>query len=251
MFDLVTYLVGFFLFFGAACTKGILGFGVNFIAVPIMSLFVGPRTAIVLVNLPGLINNIVLIAQRREPEGLSLLKRITPLLITGAIGVSLGSILLVTLDTSLLSIWLGILTLVFVLTDRWRANWQLPSRHERILGPIAGFGAGLLNGVSGVSTPVLVSYLYSLRLSKQHFVYVITIVFIVLNLAQGINLLLLGLFTPQIVLISVSYLIPIIIGTLIGTRLQDQVSQKLFNNLVLGALFLIGLDLIRHGLHLG
>ncbi len=251
MFNVFTYIVGFVLFFVAACTKGILGFGVNIVAVPIMSLFIGPKAAIALINLPALLNNIILIVQRPEPEGRAMFKRILPLLVTGAMGVTVGSILLVLLDTSVLSTWLGVLTVIFVLTDRMRAKWQLPSNQERLLGPIAGFGTGVLNGISGISAPILVTYLYSLRLDKRHFVYMITLVFIVLNLAQSINFWLLGLFTPEIVFISLTYIIPIVLGTIVGTRLQEKVSQKFFNNLVLTALFLIGLDLIRRGLHIG
>ena len=109
----------------------------------------------------------------------------------------------------------------------------------------------MLGGVSGVSAPILVTYLLSLRLDKRQFVYTISMIFILFNGGQALNYWAFGLYTPETALYGLSYLVPIMLGTVVGTRLQDKVSQSLFNRLVLIALFLVGLDLIRRGLHLG
>lgn len=251
VFDIITYATGFVLFFLAACTKGILGFGVNIVSVPIMSLLVGPKAAVAIVSLPSFLNNIVVVVQRREEDGMSLFKRIISLLVFGAIGITAGSILLVALDTSVISVILGALTVAFVLTDKIRANWRVQPEHEKVFAPLAGLGAGLLGGISGVSAPLLVTYLFSLKLDKRQFVFTISIIFILFNGAQALNYWALGLYTPQIALFGLSYIIPIVIGTVVGTKLQDKVSQSLFNRLVLIALLLVGLDLIRRGLHIG
>lgn len=252
MFNLVTYLAGFGLFFLAACTKGILGFGVNIVSVPLMSLMIGPKAAIAIVSLPSLFNNLVVVfSQRREPDAVSLVKRIMPLLIAAGIGITIGSFLLYLLDTALISLILGLITILYVLTNRVRANWQVPPEQEQIVAPLAGLGAGLLAGVSGISAPILVAYLYSLRLDKRQFVYVISVIFVVLTASQSLNFWLLGFYTSETVLIGLSYFIPIFLGTIFGNRLQTKISQDLFNKLVLAALFVVGLDLIRRGLHFG
>src|SRR5262249_48300709 len=109
---------------------------------------------------------------------------------------------------------------------------------------------GLLGGVSGISAPVLVAYLYSLRLNKRQFVYAISLIFILFSIAQSLNLLIYGVYTLETALLALSYIVPLILGTLAGTKMQDNISQKLFERLLLGTLFLVGLDLIRRGLHL-
>ncbi len=251
MFSIWSYLVGFVLFFFAGFTKGMVGFGVNVISVPLMSLLVGPKAAIALVSLPSFLNNVIIVLQRRERESWGLVKRVSSLLVFGGIGITLGSILLVSLDVSLISILLGILTIVFVLTEKARKGWRIPDHHERLYAPPAGFVAGILGGVSGVSAPILVTYLYSLKLDKKDFVYTISAIFVIFNGVQGINFWVLGLYTPESALFGLSYIIPIILGTIVGTRFQDKISQQLFNYLVLGTLFIVGLDLIRRGLHPG
>lgn len=251
MFNILTYLAGFLLFFVAACTKGVLGFGVNIISVPIMSLMVGPKAAVAIVSLPSFLNNLLLVIQRRDVDSLGLLKRVLPLLVAGVVGITLGSFLLVILDTAVISLTLGILTLLFVLTEKIRANWKVAPEHERVYAPLAGLSSGLLGGVSGISAPILVAYLYSLRLNKVQFVYTISSAFVLFSGAQGLNLWALGVYTPETALYGASYFIPIILGTMAGTRLQDKVSQTLFNRLVLITLFIVGIDLIRRGLHIG
>ncbi len=248
--NLWEYLVGFALFFFAAFTKGMIGFGVNIISVSIMSLFVGPKAAIAIVNLPSFFNNLFLVIQRRDNTSLALVRRIWRLMASGLVGILLGSVLLILLNTDLISIGLGIMTVLFVLTERWRQNWRIPPEKEPILAPVAGFSAGLLGGVSGITGPILVAYLYSLRLEKRHFVFAISLMFLIFSGAQTISLWAYGFYTPQIALYAISYLIPLILGTIAGAKAQDKISQKLFERLVLAALLLVGLDLIRRGLHL-
>jgi uncharacterized membrane protein YfcA len=49
------------------------------------------------------------------------------------------------------------------------------------------------------------------------------------------------------VLISLTYIVPLILGTAAGRKAQAKISQELFNRLVLITLFVIGLDLLRRG----
>ena len=248
--DLWSYLIGFVLFFFAAFTKGMLGFGVNIVSIPIMSLLVGPKAAVAITSLPSILNNLILIIQRRDHDSFYLLKRVKWVLAFGFVGISLGSILLVSLNTDIIAAFLGLLTIIFVLTDRLRRDWQIPPEKEGVMAPISGFVAGLLGGVSGITAPELVAYLDSLRLNKRQFVYAISLIFILFTVAQSLNLWLYGVYTLQTALLALSYIVPLILGTLAGTKMQDNISQKLFERLLLGTLFLVGLDLIRRGLHL-
>jgi uncharacterized protein len=161
----------------AAFTKGILGFGVAIITVPIMSIFVEPKTAIALMSLPSMFNNFIIMWQWRDQDSLPLIRRISPLLIAGTIGMVFGSILLVLLRPQIIMLCLGSLTILFVLTDKLRQDWQIPPEQERYWATPAGFLAGLLGGVSGISGPILVAYLYSLKLDKRLFVYAMSTLF--------------------------------------------------------------------------
>lgn len=248
MYSPLTYIVGFALFFFAAFTKGILGFGVNIIAIPIMSLLVGPKEAIAVVSLPGFLNNLIVIWQWRDTNSLPILKRVAPLLITGVIGITLGSILLVNLHVEIIEVVLGVVTLVYVLTDKVRQNWHIPPEKERFWSAPTGFVAGLLGGISGITGPILVAYLHSLQLDKRYFVYAISLIFVLFSGSQSLNLWLLGRYSGESFLFAIFCIIPLIVGTLVGNKAQAKISQVLFNRLLLIALFATGLDLIRRGL---
>jgi hypothetical protein len=239
--------VGFGLFFFAAFTKGILGFGVAIITIPLMSVFVGPKTAIVLMSVPSVLNNLLIVWQGRDSSSLPLIRRIMPLLIMGCLGIIIGSFLLVYLRPELVMISLGLITVLFVLSDKWRKDWQIPPKQERYWATPVGFVAGFLGGVSGISGPLLVAYLYSLKLDKQKFVYAISTLFLLFTIAQVISLSFLNVYTTENVLISLTYIVPLILGTAAGRKAQAKISQELFNRLVLITLFVIGLDLLRRG----
>jgi uncharacterized membrane protein YfcA len=139
---------------------------------------------------------------------------------------------------------------VFVLTDRVRKDWRVPPEREKALALPIGFTSGLLGGVSGISGPILVAYLISLKLSKNHFVYALSVMFVMFGLSLTISLWLLGAYTLEILLFSLFCLIPLFLGTVLGTKVQDKISQLFFNRLVLVMLFIVGLDLLRRGFHL-
>jgi uncharacterized membrane protein YfcA len=101
-----------------------------------------------------------------------------------------------------------------------------------------------------VSGPTLAPYLYTLKLEKHQFVYVLNVLFLVLSVYQFISFFAAGLYTGERVLFAVG-LIPIsLLGTYIGSRARNHVSQVFFNRLVLVVLFFTALDLLRRGLHL-
>ncbi len=215
-----------------------------------MSLFVGPRLAVAVTSMPGLFNNIILLAQRWDTDSLPTIRRVSPVLVSGAVGIVLGSFLLVSLDQGVISIILGITILLFVLTDKLRQNWTIPPEKERVWAIPAGFASGLMGGVSGIAAPLLVAYLFSLKLDKRHFVYAISSIFVMFGISLTLSLFFLGAYTWDIAFFSAFCIIPLFLGTVVGTRVQDKISQKVFNRLVLITLFIVGLDLLRRGFHL-
>lgn len=244
-----TFLFAGLVFLLAGMVKGVIGFGVNVVCIPAMALVLGGHTgardAVALVSIVTVLNNVLLVASWRKKSYIQQIRRIWLMLAFGVVGVIVGSILLVKLDGRIVTFVLGLLTVIYVLTDRIRKNWHIPPDREKTIGPVAGLASGLLSGVSGVATPVLVAYLFNLRLTRSEFVYVISVIFILYNGLQALSYWGLGLYRPEIVLYSVGLLIPVMGGTYLGAYLQNKVSQLWFNRLVLGGLLIIGLDLIR------
>ncbi len=245
--DLTTYLLASLVFFCGAFLQSVVGFGFNVLGVPSLTILTNPREAVAVVSIPSFLNCVLLVVRTKDRIPLRS-GPVIPLLITSAIGTLAGATMLKAFDPAIILTCLGVLLLLFVLTDQLRKNWQPNPAHANRLALAVGLVTGLLNGLAGVSGPTLAPYLHSLKLEKAYFVYYLNLLFLFLGIFQFISFGLLGFFTWDRILFSLS-LIPIsLAGLFLGIKARSHVSQVFFNRLVLIVLFVTALDLIRRGL---
>lgn len=240
-------------FFFTSFVQSVVGFGFNVVGVPFLTVVEGPQAAVAIISIPSFLNCVLIVLRiRRSGEGVIPLRsaKIVPLMVMAAFGTVLGTFLLVALDPSIARLCLGILVLIFVLTDHLRRNWRPDPRHANSIAIGIGLVTGVLNGLAGISGPTLAPYVHILRLDKHQFVYYLNTLFLVLGVYQFVTFFVAGFYTWERVVIAMA-LIPVsLFGAYIGTRARNRVSQIFFNRLVLLVLFITALDLIRRGLHL-
>lgn len=232
------------LLFGAFA-KGTTGLGFPLITIPIIALVLDPRSAVVTTTIPNLLINVLILL--RGGVALAEARRVLPVLLVGLVGTALGVKVLSLLDTSLLSILLGTLAIIYVFSN-WFEKIELSPRWERRLAPLVGLGAGFLQGSTGASGPALAIYFHSLHLPKRHFVFLITSVFMMYNLIQFGTIYAMNLYTTVLWLYSFAFLVPSFAGLMLGFFTQDRLNQKVFNRVVLVVLFGTGSNLVLRGL---
>lgn len=231
-----------------ALTKGATGLGFGLITVPIVALFVEPRTAVILISVPNMMINLIVLARGGVP--LAEVKRVWPLTVPGIIGVVVGANLLAVLDTSVLSLLLGCVSVGFAVLGWLDFRPRLPRRGEKFVGPAVGLLSGLLHGSTGASGPPLAIYLYSLGVAKRYFVYLITAVFLVFSGVQMLTFVSLRLYEGDNLVRAVLLLTPTLVGLLLGLVIQDRLNQRAFNRLMLAIVAFNGAILVLRGLHL-
>ena len=242
----------FVFLFGAvafgALAKGATGLGFPLITVPIIALFVEPRMAVILISVPNMMVNFLILGRGGVPLGE--VKRVWPLAVAGVLGVVAGANLLAILDTSVLSVLLGSISVAFALFGWLEFNPKLAPRGETFVGPAVGLVSGLLQGSTGASGPPLAMYLYSLGLAKRYFVYLITALFLVFNSVQVLTFLTLGLYDGENLFQAALMLAPTLVGLLLGFVVQDRLNQRMFNRLMLTVVAFTGANLLLRGLHI-
>lgn len=248
MLSFTAYILGFALFFVAACAKGLVGFGVNIIAVPILSLVLDTKTAVIMLCLPNALNNLLLVWQWRDLPSPGLILRIRALYVSGALGMAMGTVLLVHGPNDILQIALGTVTLLYVLSNFAGKSLQIGARMEVVLNAPVGFFAGVVGGVSGITGPIFVAYLHSIGLEKINFVYSLGVIFLAMYTVQVSYLIFTGVFSLQMFLLCATYVFPLALGTKLGRNLQMRISQDAFNRLLLGFLTIVGIDLLLRGI---
>lgn len=230
----------------AAYVKGTSGLGFPLIATPAVALLLDIRTAITILIIPNIVMDITQVF--RGSFAAAIFRRFTWLLLLTILGVFLGTKVLVMLPIWVLNLTLGVMVLVFVVSNIFRYEFHISPRAERLLSPMVGLAGGFLNGMTNAAGPVLAIYLYNLALPKTEFVKSIATIFIVTKVSQLIAVSTWNLFTFSTLQLSLVVTLFCLAGFYAGLKTQDRVNQKTFNRGLLTLLFVVGVTLIVRSL---
>jgi len=229
----------------AAAIKGAIGFGFPLLAIPLLSIALGPHVAIPLVVFPTLLSNLMLVS-RGSGGGTD----VRPFLLTLsglAVGVVVGAFLINAMSPRTLSVLVAAVSAAYVVATVFHLPQSIPAVAGQRAGPVVGLAAGLLGGSTGIFSPVLAVYLHMLRLEKRAFVFWMTLMFFVGNIAQVASYLRLGLYGGPVMGTALLACAPMALGTWAGIRLQDRLPPETFSRIVLAVVFLASLNLLARG----
>ncbi len=226
----------------ASAIKGALGFGFPLFAVPLSANLIGARTAVVLIAVSVVFSNFLVLF--RGGGTAAEIPRFAGLLAGVIAGTVIGAQLLGRLDPSVLSILVGMTALLLAGLGLLNQSPRISVPAQRIAGPTVGLIAGLIGGVTGIFAPLLAAYVESLRVEKRAYVFWLTVLFFTGCVIQVLSYYRLGLYDRTILTYAVATFVPVVVGTLIGFRIQDRLPAALFRRLVLLLVLASGLNLI-------
>ena len=230
----------------AGTVKGIIGLGLPTVSLAILTIVFDLPTAMALLLVPSLITN----AWQAAVGGmLSDLLRKHWLFFTCASGtVWMGGNMLILINTSLLSILLGLLLLIYACSGLAGFRVTIKSTHNTLWAILCGTSNGILTGMTGSFVVPGVMYLQALGLGRNALVQAMGILFSLSTIALGISLQNNNLLTTNHLGISLIALLPAFIGMLIGQRLRQKMSESLFRNLFLIAILVLACYIIINNL---
>jgi uncharacterized protein len=232
--------------FVAGTVKGTAGLGFPTLATPLLSLAVDVKTAVVLLILPNIVMDGIQFARRGAST--ETIRRLLPLLITGGIGTIVGTRLLVVLPTRAVLLLLGGFVIAFVALNATRFSPRLPAAWESWAGPVAGFVAGVVGGVTNVPGTPLAMYFYALGMSKADFLASTAFTFLIYKLVQIGAVAWYGLLTSALAATSLALTGIALAGFVGGLWIQNRLDQRAFNRAVLALLGALGLWLVVRSL---
>lgn len=227
--------------------KGATGQGLPQIAIPVMATFLGVEAAVVIMAIPGIVTNTWLLWNYRRHYRDT--RDLPALLVTGTAGAIVGTVLLDTLNENALSFILAGMIGVYAIAFFTHPDLRLKPDLTRYTSPPVGLAAGVLQGATGVSGPLISTYLHGYRLDKQVFVLSITTVFQVYALVQAVTLAGVGLYTADRLILSMLSLVPIMALLPLGSRFTDRLSRRTFDLVVLALLLASAVKLVYDGFH--
>lgn len=242
MTDPVSLLAIALAFLLGGFVKGIVGMGLPVVTVAILAFVFDLPTAMALMIVPGLAANAL--QSVGAPHMRASLRRIAPFLIPSLFTIWFGTGLLVSLDNSWLVAFLGLVLLVYAITNIIGYRIDIPARREKIIAPLFGLVNGVSTGMTGVTSTPSVIYLNGLGMGREMLVQSMGLVFFISYIVLTASLALRGVVNPQLGGMSLMAMVPAIVGMWLGRRLRLRTSEDGFKRLFFRALLAIALYLI-------
>lgn len=213
--------------FVAAFMQIVAGFGFALLAVPVMTLAIDPKIAVVVSSITGIFLTSWQAVYSRADADRLLVRRLT----AGAyVGMPLGFLVFLTVNSDVLRLLLGLAVLVAVLLLALRFNL-----HH--VGPRLDYGASFVSGVLNTSLstngPPLVFVLQARQLSAVTFRATISTVFALSNIL-GLSLFIAsGKVTREGLTASAVTIPALLVGQALGFPIRKHVHGERFRVLVL------------------
>jgi hypothetical protein len=221
--------------------KGVTGAGVPVVAVPVLAAFFDVPFAIAMMIVPTIVTNLVQMWQfRRHRSGPGYL---VWMFVLAGVGIAAGTWLLTELPEAILGNALGVVVVLYIALRLSRPDWRLAPATARRLAPAAGLASGLLQGATGISAPVSITFLNAIGLTRGGFVFAISTLFVSFAAVQLPALVLAGILTGERALLSAAALVPVLLAMPVGGWLAARLTPRGFDRVILALLAVIAVKL--------
>ncbi|HJO72127.1 MAG: sulfite exporter TauE/SafE family protein [Rhodospirillales bacterium] len=238
------------LLFGAlmlgGTVKGVVGIAYPMVAMSLMSSLIEVPTAVILVILPSVASNLLQSGVTRG--SCTLVGRFWPVILPLGMGLWWSAGMIAEARPENLFIALGIIIVTFSVLSLYTPNLRIPRHAERWAGTVAGILSGLMGGFSSIFGPPITMYLVALDLEKEVFIRSIGLIFFSGSSMLAIFYWAHGVLHPGNIAWSIAACLPVVLGYGFGQWVRGYANRDLFRKLLLGALILVGLNLLRRGL---
>lgn len=222
--------------------KGATGIGLPIIAIPVLAAFLGAQHAVVVITIPTFISNVWIVWRyRRMAAGIP---HLPVALLAAAIGTVTGAFVLAALsDTALL--WLLILWIAaYLLNLAVNPGFRLEGKLARYLSPAIAAVGGLSQGATGISGPVVATWIHSYRLQAQVYVFGVSIMFLVIAFVHLVAVSGIGLMHQDRLWQGLLAVVPSLLFVQIGMWTTPYISPKWFNRIVIAIVVVMEVKMI-------
>lgn len=211
----------------ATVLQQVSGFGFALLAVPLLSVSVGPRDAVAVVMAAGFFSSGLMAVGLRDRIDRPVLGR---LLLGAAVGLPIGVVGLRELDEDVLRLALAGVLLVMVVV--LASGFALRSSNPRLEAG-AGLVSGLLNGSLGTGGPPVIVVLHAAETEQHAFRATTSTFFAVCDVVAIPLIAWSGAARPSAWLLALASIPSVLVGNEVGRRLAVRLDQEQFRRLAL------------------
>ena len=229
----------------AGLLKGIIGVGMPVVALPLLSLFIDIKSAVMLLSVPLILTNV--------PQALEggktgrCLMQLVPVILGMIPGLFLGVRVLLGLEPKVAEIIAGLVVMGVGIITLLAPKLQLQSRLVLPAGITFGFFGGILGAIAAMPGPLVFIFLLAKGLRGKAFTKEASLYLVVSAVLLAILLTASRQFNWLDVSVSAAAMVPVVLGMYVGQHMRDRIATETFRKLVVIAVIAAGADLIRHG----
>ncbi len=220
--------------FAGAVLNALSGFGFALMSVPLMTIAVGPKDAVVVSSIVGLASNSTIMWRNRGDVDRPVVSR---LLAGSLVGMPVGVVVLTRLAERPLEVMIAVAVLVAVLS---LASGVRIGSTSPLIDLAAGFTSGTFNTSIGIGGPPVVVLLAGRGLDKAVFRSSAVTVFAIAGAVALVLFGLAGRYDRGVLVAALVALPALPLGLLVGDRVHHRVSEDRFRRLVLTLLAVTG-----------
>jgi len=232
---IVTFLI-------AGTVKGVIGLGLPTVSLALLTVAIDLPTAMALLLVPSFVTNLwqALVGGNAR----LILQRLWPFLLLATVTIWIGASALSRVNLSLLSALLGALLMVYAGANLGGLRLTISPRQELWAGPLVGLVNGVLTGMTGSFVVPGVMFLQAIGLSREVLIQAMGMLFVLSTLALALALQRNALLTIEHGVLSVTALLPAVLGMLFGRWIRQGISEQLFRKLFFLSLLVLGTYII-------
>ena len=230
----------------AGLVKGFTGVGLPMVAIPLLSLIVGPSTAITIAVGPAAASNVV--QSLRGGYLPSLLRRFWSLCLALIVVIGVTTPFIIGLDTSMLLLIVGSIVCLGSLLQLFQPSLRVPADKERFWNPVAGALGGLICGGANLHGGTMAIYFLAVGLTRDRLVAAIGMVFVVGAFPIYAVFFWSGILTREILWATAMALVPSLAAQWCGAYFRQFVPHERFRRIVVVFFLIGGLYMIGRGL---
>ena len=228
----------------AGFVKGVVGFAFPMIAFSFLSLVFSPENTIATLIFPTIIMNFFQFFSSKKRFNDIKINKILIFTIILVLTLIFTSQIYYFLPIDFIIYSMACFIIIFSILPNISFSLSLESRYFKIFRLFIALISGFFGGISGIWGPPTVIYLLILKLKKNEFILLQSVIFLLGSISLIIGHYFSGLIKIQTSIISILFIIPSFIGFFLGVFLRKRINTVIFFKVVKLILFFSGLAMI-------
>lgn len=236
---MITLILISLIFLLAGFIQGFSGFGSALLAMPLLTLFLDARVAVPLSVLNSiLITSYLTLKLKNHMEK----KKILPLVLGSLPGTYIGVSFLMTAESDIIKLLLGMLIVSYCLYSLLMRSTQWKIHH--LWAYPAGFCTGFIGSAFSAGGPPAIIYTSLTGWSKDQIKATLTGFFFISSIVTAALQITSGLMTEQVFNYFYASALFVLIGVYAGSRLYSRISSQTYIKIILIVLIILGAIMI-------